>query len=78
MPISAQRLELSVREAARRIWPCLIMVFDRNCAKGPKPTMPIFRFLEAAGCEDETDMVERRRREERERERDARRREISI
>jgi hypothetical protein len=53
------------------------MVFDRNCAKGPKPTMPIFRFLEAAGCEDETDMVERRRRG-RERERDARRREISI
>jgi hypothetical protein len=45
------------------------MVFDRNCAKGPKPTMPIFRFLEAAGCEDETDMVERRRRGERERER---------
>jgi hypothetical protein len=55
------------------------MVFDRNCAKGPKPTMPIFRFLEAAGCEDETDMVERRRRRRgRERERDARRREISI
>jgi hypothetical protein len=36
------------------------MVFDRNCAKGPNPTMPIFRFLE-----DETDMVERERERER-------------
>lgn len=34
------------------------MVFDRNCAKGPKPTMPIFRFLEGADSEDEIDMVE--------------------
>jgi hypothetical protein len=37
------------------------MVFDRNCAKGPNPIMPIFRFLE-----DETDMVERERERERE------------
>ena len=42
------------------------MVFARNCAKGPKPTMPIFRFLEAADCEDETDMVERERERQRE------------
>jgi hypothetical protein len=45
------------------------MVFDRNCAKGPKPNMPICRILEAAQCEDETDMVKRR---ERERERELR------
>jgi hypothetical protein len=45
------------------------MVFDRNCAKGPKPTMPIFRFLEGADSEDEIDMVEigeEREREQRE------------
>jgi hypothetical protein len=46
------------------------MVFARNCAKGPKPTMPIFRFLEAADCEDETDMVKRESERERERERE--------
>ncbi len=45
------------------------MVFARNCAKGPKPTMPIFRFLEAADCKDETDMVKRESERERERER---------
>jgi hypothetical protein len=39
------------------------MVFDRNCAKGPKPNIPIFRILEDAECEDEPDMVERRERE---------------
>lgn len=33
------------------------MIFARNCAKGPKPTIPIFRFLEGEEEEDETAML---------------------
>lgn len=29
------------------------MIFARNCAKGPKPTIPIFRFLEGEEEEDD-------------------------
>ena len=29
------------------------MIFARNCAKGPKPTIPIFRFLEGEEEEEE-------------------------
>lgn len=36
--------------------PCFNMVFAKNCAKGPKPIMPILRAL--CGTEDvEIDMV---------------------
>jgi hypothetical protein len=31
------------------------MIFARNCAKGPKPTIPIFRFLEGEEEEEEDD-----------------------
>lgn len=31
------------------------MIFARNCAKGPKPTIPIFRFLEGEEEEEEED-----------------------
>ena len=33
------------------------MIFARNCAKGPKPTIPIFRFLEGEEEDDETAML---------------------
>lgn len=46
-----------MREVARSTWPCLIMVFARNCAKLPKPTTPILRILEGAERDDETDIV---------------------
>lgn len=31
------------------------MIFARNCAKEPKPTIPIFRFLEGEEEEEEED-----------------------
>lgn len=55
MPKSWQREEWSEREVARKVCPCLIMIFARNCAKGPKPTIPIFRFLEGEEEEEEDD-----------------------
>lgn len=59
-PKLTQRSEQSVREVALRVWPCLIIVFARNWAKGPKPTMPILRFVdgeENEADEDEPNMV---------------------
>lgn len=57
-PRLRQIWEQSEREVAVREWPCLMMVFARNWAKLPNPTMPIFRFVEAAPV----DMVAARRR----------------
>lgn len=45
-----------------RVWPCFIMVFARNCPKGPNPTIPILRVLDN-GEDEETAMVSQRERD---------------
>lgn len=37
--------------------PCLIIVFTRNWAKGPKPIIPIFREFREEEEEEEKDMI---------------------
>lgn len=53
MPRWAHCCEWSDLEIARRACPCFNMVFAKNCAKGPKPIIPIFRALTGADDVDE-------------------------